>query len=150
MMPAATLRWEVTDRPDAGDLDVVDAGLNLHNIAAADLDAVRPLASFARAADGTVVGGLRARQWGAAVEVQQIWVDETRRRQGVGARLMQMLEQAAVDRGAQVIFLDTFTFQAPAFYLRCGFEEAARIDGFPDGVVKHLMIKRIAGSKGAR
>jgi hypothetical protein len=28
-----------------------------------------------------VIGGLRARQWGAAVEVQQLWVDERHRRQ---------------------------------------------------------------------
>jgi len=30
-----------------------------------------------------------------------------------------------------VIYLDTFTFQAPEFYRRCGYDTALRIDGFP-------------------
>jgi GNAT superfamily N-acetyltransferase len=141
-----TLHWEFTDRPRAEDLEAVDAGLHLYNLGAADLAAVRPLACFARAAAGGVVGGVRARQWGAAVEVQQLWVDERHRRRGVAARLMQMLEQAAVDRGATVIYLDTFSFQAPAFYRRCGYGTALRIDGFPDGIAKHLMVKRVGGA----
>jgi ribosomal protein S18 acetylase RimI-like enzyme len=140
---AADLRWEFTDSPKADDLDAVDAGLHLYNLAAAELDAVRPLACFVRTASGEVVGGLRARQWGAAVEVQQLWVDESRRRQGLGARLMQMLEQHARSRGAQVIYLDTFTFQAPGFYEGCGFRPAARIDGFPQGIARFLMVKRL-------
>jgi ribosomal protein S18 acetylase RimI-like enzyme len=143
-----TLRWEFTDRPQAEDLEAVDAGLHLYNLGAADLAAVRPLACFARLPDGAVVGGVRARQWGAAVEVQQLWVDERQRRRGVAARLMRMLEQAAAGRGARVIYLDTFSFQAPAFYQRCGYETALRIDGFPDGIAKHLMVKRLGGTGG--
>lgn len=142
-----TLRWEFTDSPRADDLDAVDAGLHLYNLAAADLAAVRPLACFARSESGEVIGGLRARQWGTAVEVQQLFVDERHRRRGVAARLMRMLEQAAVGRGATVIYLDTFSFQAPEFYRRCGFATALRIDGFPDGIAKHLMVKHFGGSE---
>lgn len=139
----ADLRCEFTDRPTPDDLGVVDAGLHLYNLAAADLGAVRPLACFARADSGALVGGLRARQWGNAVEVQQLWVDEAHRRRGIGTHLMHLLEQSAVERGAAVIYLDTFSFQAPEFYGRCGYETAARIDGFPDGVGKFLMVKRV-------
>lgn len=141
------LRWEFTDSPKAGDLDAVDAGLHLYNIGAADLGAVRTLACFARAASGEVRGGLKARQWGAAVEVQQLWVDERHRRRGVAARLLKTLEQAVIERGAAVIYLDTFSFQAPAFYGRCGYETAARIDGFPDGIGKYLMVKHVGGGQ---
>jgi ribosomal protein S18 acetylase RimI-like enzyme len=139
----ADVRCEFTDRPSPGDLDVVDSGLHLYNLAAADLGAVRPLACFARADSGEVIGGLRARQWGNAVEVQQLWVDEAHRRRGIGARLMHLLEQSAVGRGAAVIYLDTFSFQAPEFYRRCGYRAAARIDGFPQGIGKFLMVKRV-------
>jgi ribosomal protein S18 acetylase RimI-like enzyme len=147
-MTTDRLRFEFADRPPADDLAAVDAGLHLYNRGAADLDAVRPLACFARAASGEVVGGLRARQWGAAVEVQQLWVDEQHRRRGVASRLMRLLEQAAAERGAAVVYLDTFSFQAPGFYRRCGYETALRIDGFPDGITKHVMIKRIGGEAG--
>jgi ribosomal protein S18 acetylase RimI-like enzyme len=147
-MAQGGLQWEFTEQPKADDLAVVDAGLHVHNLAAADLEAVKPLACFARTAAGEVVGGLRARQWGAAVEVQQLWVDEQHRRRGIGARLMAMLEEAAVERGARLIYLDTFSFQAPQFYRRCGFTEAARLDGFPDGIGKYLMVKHVGGQGG--
>ena len=143
----ADVRCEFTDQPGPDDLDAVDAGLHLYNLAAADLGAVRPLACFARADSGEVIGGLRARQWGAADEVQQLWVDEAHRRRGIGARLMRLLEQAAVGRGAAVIYLDTFSFQAPEFYRHCGYETAARIDGFPEGVGKFLMVKQVGGGE---
>jgi len=146
---SADLRWEFTDGPEADDLDAVDAGLHLYNLAAADLSAVQPRACFARDAEGRVVGGLRARQWGAAVEVQQLWVEESRRRQGMGARLMQMLEDEVRRRGASVIYLATFSFQAPEFYRRCGFAEAVRIDGFPGGIARFEMVKRLAGAGGS-
>ncbi len=142
-MGAAALQWEFTDNPRADDLAAVDAGLHRHDLAAAALDAVQPLACFARDHAGTVVGGLRARQWGAAVEVQQLWVDEMHRRRGVAARLIRMLEQQATARGARVIYLDTFTFQAPEFYRSRGYQVAARIDGFPDGIVKSLLTKAL-------
>jgi len=142
------LSYECTDQPPADDLDVVDAGVHLHNINAVDLDAVRTLACFARDRAGAVLGGLRARQWGAAVEVQQLWGEPSLRRRGVGRRLMQLLEAEVRRRGAALIFLDTFSFQAPGFYTRCGFRAAVRLDGFPDGIAKYVMVKRVgeAGS----
>lgn len=137
------LRCEFTDRPEADDLDVVDAGLHLYNLAAAGLGAVRTLACFARGAAGEIAGGLRARIWGTAVEVQQLWVDESRRRRGVGARLMRLLEDEVRRRGATLIYLDTFTFQAPGFYERRGFRVAATLDGMPDGIARFVMVKRL-------
>jgi len=44
-----------------------------------------------------------------------------------------------------VVYLDTFSFQAPEFYRRCGYAVALRIDGFPDGIAKHLMVKHLGG-----
>ncbi|UCG97536.1 MAG: GNAT family N-acetyltransferase [Burkholderiales bacterium] len=145
---SAELRCEFTDQPTADDLDVVDAGLHLYNLTAADLAAVRTLACFARTEAGEVVGGLRARQWGGAVEVQQLWVDERHRRRGVARRLMQMLEREVAGRGATVVYLDTFSFQAPEFYKRCGYRTALRIDGFPDGIARHLMMKDVGEKAG--
>jgi ribosomal protein S18 acetylase RimI-like enzyme len=138
-------RCEFTDAPAEADLKVVDAGLSRFNHAAADLTAVRPLACFARDAEGSVVGGVRARQWGAALEVQVLWVDESRRRQGVATRLMRLLEDEARRRGAKLAYLDTFSFQARGFYERLGYAVAARLDGFPDGIEKYLMTRRLDG-----
>lgn len=135
--------YETTETASEADVETVDAGLHLHNLQAADLGAVRPLFVFARDAAGAVIGGLRARVWGTAWEVQQLWVDARQRRRGIGSALLRRFERAARERGGTLIYLDTFSFQAPALYERNGYEVACRFEGFPDGIVKYVMRRRL-------
>ena len=143
----ASLTLELTDAPAADDLAVVDDGLHASNLAAADLDAVLPLAVFARDGAGTIVGGLRARSWGRAAEIQQLWVRTDLRGRGLGRRLIETAEAALVARGCTLVYLETFSWQAPSLYRRCGFDVAAQFDGMPDDGVKYVMHKRIASSQ---
>lgn len=148
MAAAPNLTLELTDTPAAADLAVVDAGLEASNRAAADLDAVQPLAVFVRDAQGQVVAGLRARSWGRAAEIQQLWVHPDLRLRGLGLRLMQTAEAALVARGCTLAYLETFSWQAPWLYLRCGFEIAAQFEGMPRLGVKYVMHKQL-GAAGA-
>jgi GNAT superfamily N-acetyltransferase len=88
-----------------------------------------------------VVGGALARWWGECCELQQIWVDEHHRTGGIGRRLVRMVEDEARTRGCSLVYLDTFTFQAPAFYLKLGYEVACELKGFPNNVSKFIMRK---------
>ncbi|MDZ7651620.1 MAG: GNAT family N-acetyltransferase [Burkholderiaceae bacterium] len=146
MTTPSNLTLELTDVPRAADLDVVDAGLHASNLAAADLDAVQPLAVFARDAAGAVVAGLRARTWGRAAEIQQLWVRPDLRLRGLGLKLMETAEAALVARGCTLVYLETFSWQAPWLYLRCGFEIAAQFDGMPRHGVKYVMHKQLAAA----
>jgi ribosomal protein S18 acetylase RimI-like enzyme len=40
-----------------------------------------------------------------------------------------------------VFYLTTLSFQAPGFYRKHGYGVLARIDGYPDGIIKFLMHK---------
>jgi hypothetical protein len=56
---------------------------------------------------------------------------------------VQGVEQEARQRGCDIVYLETFGFQAPEFYQELGYETACEIHGFPDGVVKYLMRRRL-------
>lgn len=140
------LKLELTEAPSAADLAVVDAGLEESNRAAADLDAVQPLAVFVRDEEGRVVAGLRARSWGRAAEIQQLWVRPDLRLHGLALRLLQTAEAALVARGCTLAYLETFSWQAPYLYLRSGYEIAAQFDGMPRRGVKYVMHKRLGSS----
>ena len=49
------------------------------------------------------------------------------RQSGLGTRLMHRAEMVARDADKKGIYLDTFTFQAPDFYRKLGFEEVGRL-----------------------
>ena len=70
-------------------------------------------------------------------------VAEARRGEGIGARLVGAVEECAREQGCTLLYLDTFTFQAPAFYAKLGFEVAAELPGFPGGVSKFLFKKAL-------
>lgn len=138
-----SFRTESQLDPTDADVSPIDHGLHSYNQQAADLAAIRRFACYARGPEGTLVGGALARWWGTACELQQLWVDEALRRRGIGALLMQRVEATAIERGCRLIYLDTFSFQAPEFYYGLGYEIACRLDGFPDGGSKFILRKAL-------
>ena len=77
------------------------------------------------------------------IPLRQVWVDPAWRRQGLGTQLLELAEQEARRRGCRQIVLTTFTFQAPAFYARHGYEVVAQVDDYPRGHGSLLMRKRL-------
>jgi len=138
-----SFRTECRLDPTDADVSPIDHGLHSYNQRAADLAAIRRFACYARSPEGTLVGGALARWWGTACELQQLWVDEALRRRGIGALLVQRVEATAIERGCRLIYLATFSFQAPEFYYGLGYEVACRLDGFPDGGSKFILRKAL-------
>jgi GNAT superfamily N-acetyltransferase len=100
------------------------------------------LAFFVREHD-RIVAGICGNTWGGTCELRQFWVIESQRGCGLGTRLLQAAEQEARRRGCTQIVLMTFSFQAPAFYERHGFEVVATIDNHPRGYQNLVMRKRL-------
>lgn len=134
-------RIEVHDDPPAEDTRLVDQGIGDHNDAAAPLHQVQPLASLARDAQGRVIGGAVGRSWGQCCELLQLWVAPEQRLQGLATALMQAFEARATERGCQVFYLETWSFQALGFYQGLGYEVHMAIEGFGPGLVKYSLVK---------
>ena len=139
-MIAITIHDELSPEESA----VVDRGIGEANSAAAPLHEVRSISCFAKDEAGTVVGGAVGRWWGDCCELQQLWVAESHRRQGIGKQLMDAFETKAQQHGCKQLFLETFSFQSPEFYEKLGYTRDHQRVGFPHGILKYLMSKGLA------
>jgi GNAT superfamily N-acetyltransferase len=78
-------------------------------------------------AEGQFLGGLIGAHLQRWFFVKLLAVSPEARGGGVGAQLLARAEAMARDDGLVGIYLDTFEFQAPRFYLREGYREIGRL-----------------------
>jgi GNAT superfamily N-acetyltransferase len=101
----------------------------------------RPFGVFVREG-GEIIAGLAGETYCGWLFVRYLWVSDALRGRGIGRALMSQAEARARDRGCHSAWLDTFSFQAPGFYQRLGYEEFGRLD-YPPDHQKHFLRKRL-------
>ena len=91
-----------------------------------------------------LVAGLYGQAHMSTFHVDYLWIADTERGHGLGTRLIEQVETEARALGITRVYLDTYTFQAPAFYRKLGFVETGRFRDFPtEGVDKIFLVKRL-------
>src|SRR5258708_29975623 len=108
--------------PDEETRRLIEEGLDAYTAGKVGPDGSEDLWVIARDADGAVQGGVKGRTFYTWLFVDWLWIAPPRRGERVGTRLLQQAEDAARDRGCVGAYLYTFSFQAPHFYRRQGYE----------------------------
>ena len=127
--------------PTPGEMQFLEDRIYEFNSRETEITDGELLAFFVRE-QGRIVAGICGNTWGGTCELRQFWVHESQRHRGLGTKLFEAAEREARRRGCTQIVLMTFSFQAPAFYERHGFEVVAAIDSHPRGHRNFLMRKR--------
>jgi GNAT superfamily N-acetyltransferase len=92
---------------------------------------------------GDLVGGLIGETLWNALLVSVLWVHAQHRKTGYGTALMRRAEQIARERACEVAFLNTMTFQAPAFYSKLGYKVFGELTDAPRGYGRLWFGKRL-------
>ncbi|EIT86192.1 acetyltransferase [Fictibacillus macauensis ZFHKF-1] len=90
-----------------------------------------------------IVGGITGTMYWQHLYIDFLWVDESLRGQDYGSQLIDSMEQYARDEQCRLIVVDTFSFQAPAFYEKKGFVQVGVIEDFPASHAKYFYEKRL-------
>lgn len=103
----------------------------------------RPVAAYAVDEAGELLGGCVGNtvdlwRW---LTIDLMWVSPDHRGEGLGRELLDAVEAQARERGCRWSKLNTWEFQAPEFYERCGYVVYGRETDFPPGHTNHLMRK---------
>lgn len=81
--------------------------------------------------DGSLIAGIVAETFGNWLEIEYLYVREDMRSQGIGSKILIKAEEEAKQRGCKYSFVDTFDFQAPAFYEKHGYQEVFALNEYP-------------------
>ena len=133
----------ISTEPAPDDVQYLEDRLYEFNSAETGITDGEWLAIFVRDEDQRIVAGICGNTWGGCAEIRQFWVEEGRRKQGLGRRLLGAAEREARRRGCRQMLLMTFSFHAPAFYAKHGFEVVAVVDDHPRGHKNLLLRKRL-------
>lgn len=138
------VRLEIRNDPTEADRSAILKPLRAHNRAQAGDPQAESFALLVRDEHSDeVLGGLWGEVFYRWLFIELLAVPEQTSGQGMGARLMQMAEQLARDKGCVGIWLDTFSFQAPGFYEKQGFSRFGQLEDFPPGRQRFYYQKRL-------
>jgi GNAT superfamily N-acetyltransferase len=122
---------------------LVGGGINDFNNAQAGESHGKSLCFMVYAPDQTMVGGVIGETHWNWLYISLMFVREDLRGQGFGHQLITLAEEEAKRRGATHVYLDTFSFQAPGFYAKHGYEVFGELKDFPPGHQRYYLVKEL-------
>ncbi|TKD72548.1 GNAT family N-acetyltransferase [Pseudalkalibacillus hwajinpoensis] len=93
--------------------------------------------------EGELVGGVSGTMFWEHLHLDFLWVAESKRGNQYGRKLLKRIEKLAEEKACRLILLDSFSFQAPGFYLREGYEICGKVDNHPEGHTQYFLQKRL-------
>ena len=135
---------KVEFEPKEEDLQFILDALNKFNENNLGHIEIKRLGVFLKDDNGNIVGGVQPICFAKWVYITHLWISEQHRGKGFGKRLLLEAETKAKELGCEFAMLDTFSFQAPEFYEKYGYQMISKIDNNPiDGVTKYYYKKNI-------
>ena len=125
------MKIEFKNNPTKDEIDVIYNGLVAYNELHLEGIDETNFGLFVNDDNDNILGGITGQIFSECLFIRFFWLPENIRGTGVGRKLIQTIEAQARERGIKNLYLDTYTFQAPAFYEAAGFKEVGRYTDFP-------------------
>ncbi len=137
-----TEEYKITavDKPEWG---LIGGGIHNYNIQQAGPDQGQTLCFVLQAPDEEIVGGVICAIHWDWLYIDLMWIKGELRGRGYGHRLLTMAEEKARELGAKNAYLDTFSFQAPDFYKKHGYQVYGELQDFPVGHQRYFLTKQL-------
>lgn len=123
--------FTITDHIKKEDRAEIFKGLLDYNLSQIEDRNPKELGVYLEDKQGQKLAGLIGETHGNWLMVKFLWVDESLRGQHIGSRILEAAELTARKRGCKYAFLDTFSFQAPDFYKKYGYQEVFVLEEYP-------------------
>lgn len=133
----------ITDKINEKDEKIIFEGLLKYNLDSLEDKNPKDLGIYLRDETGKKVAGLIGSTHGNWLSVKFLWVSEELRGNCIGSKILKQAEKTAKERGCKYAFLDTFSFQAPLFYTKHGYQEVFALEDYPVTGKRHYFTKNL-------
>jgi len=125
------MNFEITDIIKEQDRETIFQGLLEYNLERIEDKNPKDLGVYFQNETGEKLAGLIGDTHGNWLTVKYLWVSEELRGKHIGSQILKQAEDTAKQRGCKYAFLDTFSFQAPMFYKKHGYQEVFALEEYP-------------------
>ena len=122
---------------------VIGGGISTYNKQKAGDDKGQSLCFVLQGPGKEILGGVIGATHWDWLYIDLMWIEEAFRGRGHGQRLLRLAEEEARKRGARNAYLDTFSFQAPGFYKKQGYQVFGELKEFPPGHQRYYLKKQL-------
>ncbi len=98
---------------------------------------------FLKDESGKVFGGIHVFLGTESLYIDVLWVEGSIQNQGYGTKLLEAAEQEAIKNGCLFVTVDTWDFQAEAFYLKNGYKRIGELPNYWLGHSKIFLKKNL-------
>jgi ribosomal protein S18 acetylase RimI-like enzyme len=141
-----TTRFTINEHPTKEEMGVIKHRLEEYNMAQTNGEWNKPemeINVVLKDNDRNVIGGINASTLCRAMWLEVFWVDEEYRGQGYGRDLLLEAERIGIENGCVASGTWTFSFQAPEFYQKVGYEVIGIFNGYVEGVTEYVLMKNL-------
>lgn len=137
------MHFRITDNGEARDIHEIHEMLKAYNRSHREASKSVPIGVFLEDENGKKSAGLTGETFGNWLCIQYLFVRESLRGQGIGSKLLEAAESEARRRGCKYAFVDTFSFQAPEFYKKHGYQQVFTLEEYPYTGKRHYYTKKL-------
>lgn len=137
------MKLRITNDGNARDIEEIHRLLKEYNLRKREKSENIPLGIYYEDETGKKRAGLTGEIFGNWLCIKYLFVEESLRGQGVGSEIMSAAEAEAKKRGCKYAFVDTFSFQAPGFYTKLGYQEVFTLNEYPYTGARYYYTKEL-------
>ncbi len=93
--------------------------------------------------EGEIIGASKGGIFNKALYISEFVIKKAYRKFGLGSKLIKEIEKQARNNSCNKIWVDTYGYQAPEFYVKNGFVEKGRIENYRGEHAKIFFEKEI-------
>jgi len=135
--------FERQEEPIAQDEQVLFDGISDDAAKKKGMERVKPFRVFIKDSSQSVLGGASGVTYYGCLYVDMLWVKETLRHRGLGAKLMAEAEQIARERKCTFATVNTMDWEAFPFYQKLGYQVEFVREGYEKASKMYLLRKAL-------